>query len=559
MKKFLLKSFFTIMLIFMVVTAFSQKSQPLRVEIEAKRNSDNYNIVPLGKDGLIMFYESDEKSKGKKMWEFTKYNTELKEDWTQEIPIPVSSSIIKYYLDEKKNTLYVLLGSIKLTRSTAFLSSTKVSGSFQIVDINTQKGTNTTIQGKFPTTLSITDFIVVDNKASIMGLTCPNIMDACLQGCLTMTCIPAFTGLTVFKYKSFIINDDLENGKFTTIPMKYKGNTLILSSDTANDNIPYIKTFIRNKPSAKEINHYMNDYSEDGQLIKTTKLKSTSGKVISSAKFEKISKDEGLMIGTYSTRKKKGFSFNPASNEATGMSTISEGIYFSKFNGEEQDYIKFYPFSKFENFLSYLNKGTEKVIKKKQSKAEKKGKELIFNYNILTHKIIKKNNEYILIGEAYYPEYQTTCTTTYDVKGMPTTRCTSVFIGFRYTHAVVAAFDKEGELLWDNCFPIEDILTYNLKERVKVMINDNDIILAYSYGGYIKSQIIENDKVVQGKENTQIETNYENDKVKKNWNSDMDFWYDNYFLTWGYEKIKNKEKGNKEKRTVFYFNKIGLQ
>ena len=547
MKKKLFKLFFTAIFILMSVISFSQKDKPLRVEIEAKKNSDSYNIVPLGKNGLIMFYETDERSKGNKTWEFTKYNTDLKEVWTQEIPIPVASSMIKYFLEANNNNLYILLGSIKR-------------GTFQVINLNTEKGTNKVVQSKLPGSFSISDFKVINNKASIMCTTSPTHMDACLQGCFTCTCIPAFTGLTVFKYNSYIVNESLENGSFSTTPIKYKGNSFVISSDTIEDNVPFIKTFIRNKPSPKEMSVYMNDYAEDGKLIKTTTLKSVSGKDIISAKYEKTGSNEAVMIGTFSTSKKKGFSFNPASDFATGMSAISEGIYFSKFNDGEQDFIKFYPFSKFENFLSFLNKDVAAKVKKKQSKAEKKGKEVNYNYYILIHRIIKKNDEYIMIGEAYYPEYREECNMVYSSNGGASMQCHPVFVGFRYTHAVIAAFDKDGEMLWDNCFPIEDILTFNLKERVKVMTSGEDIILAYNYGGAIKSQIIHENKVTQGKEETKIETNFENDKVKNNWASDMDFWYDNYFLTWGYQKIKNsKDKDSKGKRMVFYFNKIGLQ
>jgi len=545
-------------MLLIVATAFGQKSQALRVEIEAKKGSDNYNVVPLDADGLIMFYESDERSNGKKMWEFSKYNVNLKEEWTKEVPIPPSSSMIKFYVDYKSNTLYVLLGYIKHTGSTSYLSSNEVGGSFQVVTVNTETGTNTTTFGRFPSSLSVTDFMVVNNKASIMGVTDPGSTAECVQSCLTFTCIPAITGLTIYKYKSLIVNVDLGSGKSTVTSVRYKGNTLIMSSNVVDDTPPVIKTFIRNKTSPKVLLQYINDYTEDGQLIKTTTLNPTIGKMVSSAKYEKIGNDEAVMIGTYDSQFITGLVLNPASSDATGMTNNSQGIYFSKFHGGQQDTMKFYPFSKFENFLSYMDEGDLKQAMKRKSRADRRGEEMDVNYNILTHDIIKRNDEYILIGEAYYPEFRTQCYTTYTSSGFPITNCTTVFIGYRYTHAIIADFDKEGELLWDNCFPIQDILTFNLKERVKVMTSENDIVLAYSYGGYIKSQIIEGDKVVQGKEENKIETAYENDQVKEDWASDMDFWYDNYFVTWGYEKIKN-DQANKGKRTVFYFNKIGLE
>ena len=230
-----IKAIITAIMLLIVATAFGQKSQALRVEIEAKKGSDNYNVVPLDADGLIMFYESDERSNGKKMWEFSKYNVNLKEEWTKEVPIPPSSSMIKFYVDYKSNTLYVLLGYIKHTGSTSYLSSNEVGGSFQVVTVNTETGTNTTTFGRFPSSLSVTDFMVVNNKASIMGVTDPGSTAECVQSCLTFTCIPAITGLTIYKYKSLIVNVDLGSGKSTVTSVRYKGNTLIMSSNVVDD------------------------------------------------------------------------------------------------------------------------------------------------------------------------------------------------------------------------------------------------------------------------------------------------------------------------------------
>jgi hypothetical protein len=64
--------------------------------------------------------------------------------------------------------------------------------------------------------------------------------------------------------------------------------------------------------------------------------------------------------------------------------------------------------------------------------------------------------------------------------------------------------------------------------------------------------------VIEGKQYTPIETNYNNDKLISDYNSDMEYWYGNYFISYGYQKIKNVVQ-NKGKRTVFYFNKIGFQ
>ncbi|MFA4851749.1 MAG: hypothetical protein WC599_04445 [Bacteroidales bacterium] len=559
MKKIMIMLLFWAMISGTITSTFAQGVQPLRVEIEAKKGSDDYNVVPVGKDGVILFYESNEKEKGNKIWVFTKYNTGLKEDWNEEVPVQKSLNFIKYYIDDEKKMLYVLLGNMHyVAGQSSELTSNNASGTFQIVSIDISNGNSNIINSKFPGSLYIRDLKVINDKASIFCMTSPTRGDACMQMFLTCTCIPAFTGLTVFKFHSLIMNVNLNDGTFTTIPIKYEGNTLLLNSELVQDKSTYYKVFVKNKPNAKTTSNYLIDYSGNGDLIKKSKIKSGSNKLLRTFKYQNLGSDESIIIGTYDTEKKKGFTFNPANNESMGLNSVSEGIYFTKMKGEDQEFIKFYPFSKMENFFNYLKSKTANKVKEKVKKAEKKGKKLNVNYNLLVHKIIEKNGQYILIGDAYYPEYRrecTTITTTSSTGAVSTsTSCRDIFIGYRFTHAVVAAFDKEGNKLWDNSFAIQDVLTYNLKEKVKVMFDGDNIVLTYSHDGYLKSQIIKGNEIVQSKEETKIETLNEGDKVKQNWSSDMDFWYDNYFLSWGYQKIKNKGK-----RTVFYFNKIGLQ
>jgi hypothetical protein len=495
-----------------------------------------------GKAGLLMFYETNEKSDGEKTWVFSKYDTDLKEVETKEAKFDKSLVLNRHYLDDSLKVLYFLF------------TKPKVRGAYQIASYDIKSGEVSTVPGTFKSDYTVKSFAVLNNKAHIDLQNNASSLDACLQMCLMFTCIPTFTGLTVFKFHSFVNYLDLKTGEETIEQLKHKGNTFILDNQVTDDN-EHIKILVRNKPNRKSISHYLYDYSIDGKLVKQQKIKTDAGKEITSGKYQDVGKNRAVLIGTYTQPKIKKFTFNPASSEAMGYDNISHGMYFSLYEDDEQSYIKFYPFSKFENFYRFLTEKSKQLIDKKVEKAERKGKEPKISYNLLVHDIIQKNNEFIVIAEAYYPEYERRCYTTYS-NGTSSTTCSYVFVGYRYTHAVIGAFDQNGELIWDNSFPIAEILTYNLKRRVKVLMDGDDIVMAYSYGGYIKSQIIRGNEVVQGKQSTKIETGNEGDNVKSAWASEMEFWYDNFFLTWGYEKIKDKDKN---KRTVFYFNKIGFE
>jgi hypothetical protein len=194
----------------------------------------------------------------------------------------------------------------------------------------------------------------------------------------------------------------------------------------------------------------------------------------------------------------------------------------------------------------------------KQIRIFKGNKSIMNDYRLLLHDIINKGDEYILVSEAYYPEYHIEYFWSTDAYGRSYRESREVFDGYRYTNAIITAFDSKGLLLWNNSFEIWNILTFNLKERVKVHFDGEDIVLAYSNAGKINSKIIRKNEVIQPKTESQVESISVADLKKPGITSDMDFWYKNYFITFGYEKL-SRQPNISNAKTIFYFSKIAFQ
>jgi len=222
-------------------------------------------------------------------------------------------------------------------------------------------------------------------------------------------------------------------------------------------------------------------------------------------------------------------------------------------------FTKFYNFSEFTNFYINAYSINTLKLKKKVARQKNKGKEITFEYDLLFHDVIVRDSNYIVIAEAYYPEYHTQFYTTYDYYGRPITITYQIFDGYRYTSALIACFNDKGDLQWEYSLKIWDILSYNLSERVKVLFDEQDIVLAYANEGNITSIVIRGNQIISGRENYPIETNYPNDKLITDFNSSLEYWYDNYFISYGYQKIKNFREDVPNKRQVFYFNKIAFR
>jgi len=552
MKLKLLLIFFSALLL---TSARAQMDQTLRVEIEAKISKDDYQIVPIGEKGLLLISQTGSAKNSK--WEISKYNTEFEEVWTTDFNTKGYISYKRAYFDSTEQKMYLLLTPNKTFSTEGNLYQDK--GKYIIAEVDIDNGDIHRTEGEVKSSYMIKDFKVVETRAFMMGINLASPIHMCGQLCYNCTLIPGFTGKTVFKFTPVLINVDLSNAKSRQIPVSFPGNTHYINSIITTDK--NIEITLRNIDPAQNTSLLLYTYSPAGDLISKTQLKNKKGITLISSKRKELASGNNLLMGTYAELAKKKFRFNPANNESMGLSTSAKGMYISKLDNDEPEFINYYKFSDFKSFYDLYTDKKAKKIKKKKAKAKRKGKDLNIEFNLLLHDIIEDDGEYIMIAEAYYPDYRYETHTTTDANGNMSTHTEKIFIGFRYSHAIIAAFDTDGEKLWDQSFQIFDILSFNLNEKIRVFYDKDskDITLIYSYNGRLKSKIINQGDEISEKVSEKIETNYKEDKVKDSYSSDMEYWYDNYFISWGYQKIKNKnqkKKGKKKNRTVFYFNKI---
>ncbi len=310
---------------------------------------------------------------------------------------------------------------------------------------------------------------------------------------------------------------------------------------------------LKEKKSSEYIFNLL-EYSLEGEKVNTISIASASKtNFLETAKIITVNETDKMVLGTYSLMSNRYK--NP------DASTNTQGYYVLKISRNIQEYCKFYSFNEFKNFYNYLNFKSKNRILKKNAKNKSKGGETELSYQLLLHDIFLYNGNYILASEAYYPEYHTEYYTSY-YNGYPQTNSYLVFDGYRYTHAIVAAFDNNGNIIWDNTMEIWDILTFNLKKRISFVVDkDNNMVVLYSYNGTLYSKQINGNITIEEKDRTPVETNYADDKVKNNSAGDIEYWYDNYFVAYGVQEIRNPEQNptHKTTRNVFYFNKIGFE
>jgi|GEM_PF-3211736 len=516
---------------------YAQKT-PLNAEIQLENSADDYFLIPVGSDGLIVFYMEGETNNGNREWYFIKYSTQFKEVWTKKETMKYSMEFVKFDLNKNSKKLYLLFSSVASTA----LSKGK---EYNLMMLDTDKGKIEIYTGVSPLSFLINDFAVIGDKAFIGGISYYNFW----QSCMISMCLGYIDMLTVtptIPHKAMLVYMNIDDQSTQPVPYTFKGESTI-TDFSVPESREYLDIVVRN--TGKTTATYLDRYDKKGNNIYSLELEAKESRInVLTAKVADVAANKKIIIGTYDKYATNSY-----------LDAFANGIYFA--TADDKGIIDFnlYSFTELKNFFKYMSKKKQDKLDKKISKAKSKGKEYDVNYKLLVHDPVIYEDQYIIIGEAYYPEYEQRCRTTY-VNGQAQTTCHTVFVGYRFTHAFIAAFNSRGKMIWDNTFEIQNILTFDLSYKVKEMFLDKDVVLVYNFSGLLQSKIIREGKVIEGKKSTKITTNYKESDIKAMGGSGTEYWYDNYFLAYGYIKVKDKAKtSGKKSRYVFYFNKIEFE
>ncbi|MEM7658654.1 MAG: hypothetical protein AAF399_21190 [Bacteroidota bacterium] len=547
---------FPLLLAFVVGLFSSLVAQDLRKEVEVESYGDAFYVLATGEDGLVLFNEADTSSKrlGEKIWEFTKFTSEFDQIWQRSITVRNRLVYERHYWD---NTfLHVLLLDER----------NRNKRKFTIVSLNVETSELTKTDGVIPFNIKVNDFSVIRNYAYVGGETQMGKIESYGRSAAAAFVIPLFFGIMEHNQKMVLTRVDIDAGKTETLPFDYKSESYVTSfSPRETKTARTMATVIQHSPKYKKNRIYVKEWAGE-KLVRNIEVNPKSDRRLIRGKIVHLNRNEFLVVGTYAAPYYQQKFWTRLNHWVfrTRMDGGEQGIYIAKFSYRgEQEYINYYSFTKFANFFEAFGKKEEKKVKKKAKRKEKKGKELVLDFQFLLHDIVELGDQYLFVAESYRPEYRPVYS--YDpLTGGSFSRGRQVFAGYRYTHAIVAGIDqKSGRMMWDNSFPIWNILSYNLKERVQVLPSPEDttVAMVYNYGGALLARTIKEGQVVNSQQIKGMRTEFFTDRVDENYRSDLEYWYDNNFLAWGYQRITNRAEGvfsGKRKRTVFYFYKVSF-
>jgi hypothetical protein len=277
-----------------------------------------------------------------------------------------------------------------------------------------------------------------------------------------------------------------------------------------------------------------------GDYLPKVSFKVRKDKFINDISYSRVSENRTVVSGSYSLKK----------------TTASVGVFFGILESGKIHSLKFTEFKDMSNFLDYMSDKNRYRLARKRERKENRGKDFQIYARIALHDVRKNGDEYVVIGESYYPTYRTeTYTTT--INGVVTTRTEQVFDGFQYTHAFVAGFSEYGVLKWNQCFEMwVNQKPHVVKKFVSVSWKGEELNMLFRTGNEINTMTLKGRDIVNERKIEKVDV--KEDAVKTwTWGGDSEHWYGNTFITWGVQKIKSSDKPIlQKKREIFFVNKI---
>ncbi len=479
------------------LTSFAQVSTQKRIELELFDGYTNEQIYQFGEKGFILFSNKERTFSPETEWKIDFYNSELEIETTKSLFIP---------------NRYALTASYKSEENFHALFKTK-SGDYKLLTVSPATKEPIVIDGVLPKKAYSTQLIVNNEYAYIQSV------------------INKRNALFSVNWKS-------GNQNFIPIPFDSSKNTSKIELQFIEESNEVFLYLWAKRGQARDV--IIMRLNDKGQAIDDFKLTENITTNFINITASYIDKDHYIF---------------------TNLSGQSQGLFFCEYENGKLKALQYKNYLDLKNFLTFLPTKKQEKIEAKKAKKEAAGKQLNFDYYMAGHPIVKLNDGYLYMGEAYYPTYRTESYTYYR-NGVPFVRTRQVFDGYQYTHAIIVKYDLNGNIVWDQTFEmyprykpfvVKRFINYNKKdtESIKLVFSSHQKIVSkvFDYDGTLK----------QDKKAISIETNDEDDKTKAT-TSNINYWYDNYFLAYGVQKIKNSsEKELSKKRTVYFVNKIKFE
>lgn len=489
----------------------AQKDAPFRIELQAPEEVYPYDVINLNEKGLIVYFENEIISKSEASWRFVHYDSHFKKRWIQDVSLNRYMEPILTFSDSLRIAILFKHEGKKQSESV-----------HKLVEIELKD-----------TVKRVFDLPIGKNET-------PNILYASEDRAYFSYYENEKESFYMLKYadgKTEKINfPSIEKGYVQFIKPIPNSTQLIIG--------------VRNDIGRKQNQLIVYRVSIDGVVVSSFIVPFDNETFINQATALRINSDTLIVFGTYILKN------SIPSNLFSPKNEINTGVFSALCCSLKIDSANCYNFSHHRNIFKYLSAKEQERQRKKVDSERSIGEASSLNLQLLIHEPIANDSTIVFLTEAYYPEYKTEENVNYDFYGRPFPNSRTYFEGYRYTNALLSGFNYDGKLIWDNNFSLNEMISFDLKPRVAMCFDSSNVLIGYSYDGNINTMVVNGYTTVQNPERSRIEALNSSDFVIKTEKPQLEYWYNKYFISYGYQRIRSSGKGAKNRDNAFFLNKM---
>lgn len=511
--------------LFLTGIAVGQVQFTQRFEVESHWADDDFFVLPTER-GVVGFRMKSETPYGRKdKFQFFTTDFQLGADKLLERELEDIYELVGFDLD--RSLLYVL-----------FNKGSQYDDDKAIFEINLENQELKELELSSILEMELQDFLVFNKKAVFMGK---------------------------YDYRPVIQLFDIETKEVVTVPGLFEKDAKILQMrkdpelnvfdvvmtrrDAFKNKIVSILTYDTNGEKLREVK--IDDLGDPSMEI-------VEGLLTSSNNYKQA------LIGPYGLKKKEAY----------------QGLYFTKINEFGEYTNRFYNISDFGNFYNYLpERAREKRWRRIERRAEK-GKNNPIRNVVVTREIQAINGMYLVYNDhfvssssRYMPRDGMYVSNFYRFNPMmggygglynplwldPRFRGSQTVDQYKFLSAQFILLDEEGDIIWENAVNLDNTSKMEPMKFGELVFNGNNLFFMYLEEEELILSQIKDGELVMENEPFEIELVNENERIADTMEKSLQliWWYDNYYLLSGKQRIRyQREDGREKSREVNFFTKI---
>lgn len=273
------------------------------------------------------------------------------------------------------------------------------------------------------------------------------------------------------------------------------------------------------------------------------------------------------LIGPYSLKRKN----------------VYQGLYFTQINEFGEYNTHLFTLEDFGNFFNYLPEKTKNRRLRSLERALEKGKQPPIRNTLATREVISQDGLYLLYNDhfvsssrRYHSRDGMYINNFYRMSPMvgnpgglggyysplwsnPYFRPGQVANEYKFLSAQMILMDESGRILWENSLSLDNASRTNPGKFGEVAFDGRNLYYMYIDDEELKLSQLQNGELVMENETFKIELISENERINETQQSSLHlmWWYDNYYLLSGKQKIRYlQEDGKQAVKDVYFLTKV---